>query len=349
MNVLSLFDGISCGRIALERAGIPVDKYYASEVDKHAITVSQKNYPDIVRLGDVTGWRNWGIDWSNIDLLIGGSPCQGFSFAGKQLAFNDPRSALFFTYVDILNHVRKHNPNIKFLLENVKMKKQHLDVITEQLGVAPKPINSSLVSAQMRQRYYWANWSFTEPVDRGVKLSDILESGVVDRLKSYGLDANYYKGGNLKSYFEKHRKQLVFEAKNGKQVKIKPEDIYQPRTFYETRTEFGKAERKRLSKLHGRDTTPRCKKSKHYVASPHEKANCIVTVDSFLNWVIDPDYYCRKLTVVEACRLQTMPDDFLNSISATQAFKSAGNGWTIDVVAHIFEGLKKQNQAAKAV
>ena len=135
MVVLSLFDGISCGQIALERAGIKVDKYYASEVDKYAITVTQANYPDTIQLGDVTKWREWDIDWGGIDLLIGGSPCQGFSFAGKQLAFDDPRSKLFFVYVDILNHIRSLNPDVKFLLENVKMKKEHLAVITEQLGV----------------------------------------------------------------------------------------------------------------------------------------------------------------------------------------------------------------------
>jgi DNA (cytosine-5)-methyltransferase 3A len=126
---------MSCGRIAAERAGLPVTKYYASEVDKHAIKVSQANWPDIIQLGDVTKWREWGVDWASIDLLIGGSPCQGFSFAGKQLAFDDPRSALFFVYVDILNHIRSVNPSVKFMLENVKMKKEHLDVINKYLGV----------------------------------------------------------------------------------------------------------------------------------------------------------------------------------------------------------------------
>ena len=135
-NVLSLFDGISCGQVALGRAGIEFDTYYASELDKYPIKITQANYPDTVQLGDVCNWREWGIDWSSIDLLIGGSPCQGFSFAGKQLAFNDPRSKLFFVYVDILNHIRKFNPNVKFLLENVKMKKEFLDVITESLFFA---------------------------------------------------------------------------------------------------------------------------------------------------------------------------------------------------------------------
>jgi len=214
MNVLSLFDGMSCGRIALDRAGIEVKKYYASELDKYAITVTQENWPDTVQLGDVTNWKEWDIDWASIDLLIGGSPCQGFSFAGKQLAFDDPRSKLFFVYVDILNHIKSVNPDVKFMLENVKMKKEYLNIISEQLGVEPVFINSALVSAQNRQRYYWANWEFGQPEDKGLVLADIIEDGRVDRDKPHCIDANYYKGGNLKSYFTKSRRQLVFTEKS---------------------------------------------------------------------------------------------------------------------------------------
>ena len=180
MNVLSLFDGMSCGQIALNRIGIKPTKYYASELDKYAIKVTQANYPDTVKLGDVTQWREWDIDWASIDLLIGGSPCQGFSFAGKQLAFDDPRSKLFFVYVDILNHIKSVNPSVKFMLENVKMKKEYLAVISEQLGVEPVFINSALVSAQNRQRYYWCNWEVSQPEDRGIVLADILESDHVE-------------------------------------------------------------------------------------------------------------------------------------------------------------------------
>jgi site-specific DNA-cytosine methylase len=180
MKVLSLFDGMSCGRLALEKAGFKVDTYYASEIDKHAIKVSGANWPSIIQVGDVTAWKSWdllhGLDWASIDLVIGGSPCQGFSFAGKQLAFDDPRSALFFTFVDILNHVRKHNPKVKFILENVKMKKVHLEAITDYMGVEPIFINSALVSAQNRKRYYWTSINRIEqPEDRGIFLEDILE------------------------------------------------------------------------------------------------------------------------------------------------------------------------------
>ncbi len=211
MIVLSLFDGMSCGQIALNQLGIKVDEYYASEIDKWAIQVTQKNYPDTIQLGDITKWREWDIDWASIDLVYGGSPCQGFSFAGKQLAFDDPRSKLFFEFVDIVNHIKSFNPDVKFLLENVRMKKEYLDVISEYMGVQPVMINSALVSAQNRVRFYWTNiGEIEQPEDRGILLKDIIEDNEVDRDKSYCLDANYHKGGNLKSYFEKGRGQLVF-------------------------------------------------------------------------------------------------------------------------------------------
>lgn len=205
MRVLSLFDGISCGMVALKRAGIPVSEYHACEIDKYAIAISQKNYPQIIRHGSVVDYH----PDRSFDYLIGGSPCQGFSFAGKQLALDDPRSALFLEYVRILEECRKLNPDIKFLLENVNMKKEFLDVITEKLGVQPVKINSALVSAQNRVRWYWANFPITQPEDKRLVLRDIIENGAVDREKSYCIDANYYKGGNPQQYFEKGRRQLV--------------------------------------------------------------------------------------------------------------------------------------------
>ena len=170
MNVLSLIDGMSCGRLALDRLGIKIDKYYASEIDKYAIQVASANYPDTIQIGDVCDVK--GEDYPNIDLILAGSPCQGFSFAGHQLAFDDPRSALFFEFVRVLKEV---DPKY-FLLENVKMKKEFLDIISDQVGVEPILINSSLLSAQNRQRYYWTNIPGVEqPEDRGLVLKDILE------------------------------------------------------------------------------------------------------------------------------------------------------------------------------
>jgi DNA-cytosine methyltransferase len=191
MNVLSLFDGMSCGMIALDRLGIKVDNYYASEIDKYAIQVSQANYPDIIQVGDITK-----LDLSTlpkIDLVMGGSPCQGFSFAGKQLAFDDPRSALFFEFHKAISYLQPKY----FLLENVRMKKEYLDIISEYMGVEPIFINSSLVSAQSRQRYYWTNIpGIEQPEERGIVLRDILEDQVGSEHYVGDNMQNNYKGGN---------------------------------------------------------------------------------------------------------------------------------------------------------
>jgi site-specific DNA-cytosine methylase len=171
MNVLSLFDGISCGQIALNRANIKYDNYFASEIDKFAIKVTQHNYPNTIQLGDVT--KILAKDLPKIDLLIGGSPCQGFSKEGKGLNFNDPRSKLFFEYVRLLKECKPKY----FLLENVKMKKEYRDIITHCLNVEPIEINSNLVSAQNRQRIYWTNAKIDNlPKNKGIKLSSILDN-----------------------------------------------------------------------------------------------------------------------------------------------------------------------------
>ena len=214
MKVLSLFDGMSCGRIALDQLGIPVDKYYASEIDKYAIQVSQANYPDTIHVGDICNLDP--EDYKDIDLILAGSPCQGFSFAGKQLAFDDPRSALFFEFIRLLKEIKPKY----FLLENVRMKKEFLQVISEQVsecypeipfGIEPIFINSSLLSAQSRQRYYWTNIpGIKQPEDKGIVLRDILEDNFdSERDKSHCIDANYFKGASVEQYKKKHRRQLV--------------------------------------------------------------------------------------------------------------------------------------------
>jgi DNA-cytosine methyltransferase len=198
MNVLSLFDGMSCGRIALDRLNIPVTSYYAAEIDKYATQVSEANYPDIIRLGDVCGVK--AEDLEPIDLLIAGSPCQGFSFAGKQLAFDDPRSALFFEFVRLLKECKPKY----FLLENVRMKKEFLDIISEQVGCEPIMINSALVSAQNRVRFYWTNiLGIEQPEQRGIVLRDILETreveGLTDKAIAYmNRSSDKWSGGKTR-------------------------------------------------------------------------------------------------------------------------------------------------------
>ena len=234
MKVLSLFDGMSCGRIALDQLGIPVEKYYASEIDKYAIQVSQANYPDIEQVGDICNLDP--KDYKDVDLMLAGSPCQGFSFAGKQLAFDDPRSALFFEFIRLLKAIKPKY----FLLENVRMKKEFLQVISEQVsacypeitfGIEPIFINSSLLSAQSRQRYYWTNIpNIQQPEDRGIVLKDILEDDFSsERDKAHCIDANYFKGASVEQYKKKHRRQLVNKpikvGMNVEEVKIRKHEV----------------------------------------------------------------------------------------------------------------------------
>lgn len=302
-TVLSTFDGMSCVRIALEQLGIPIKQYLASEIDKYPIQITQKNYPDTIQLGDVT--KVFAKDLPPIDILVGGSPCQGFSFAGDQLAFDDPRSALFFEFVRLLKECKPKY----FLLENVRMKKEYLDVITEQLGVEPIFINSSLVSAQNRQRYYWTNIpNVQQPEDRGLVLKDILEDSdwFTDRDKSHCLDANYFKGGNLKSYFEKHRRQLVFN----KPIQVGTADIK------------------------GFDIIKR-------VYSPEGKSPTLTTMQGGHRQpkVAEDETRWRKLTPLECERLQTVPDNYTEGVSNTQRYKMLGNGMTVEVIKHIFRSI----------
>lgn len=324
INVLSLFDGISCGQVALERVDIKVNNYFSSEIDKYAIQITQKNYPNTIQLGNINDWKTWDIDWNSIDLLIGGSPCQGFSFAGKQLNFNDPRSKLFFIYVDILNYIKTINPNIKFLLENVKMKQEYLNIISENLGVKPVLINSSLVSAQNRQRYYWANFNIDIPINKNIFLKDIIEKGIVDRDKSYCLDANYWKGTTIEQYINKARRQIVLDF---------------PVAFTERRTEHAKKIRKEYKEKYGRDFCSR--RDKELQPRADGKMNCLTATYNFKeHTLIDEKINYRKLTPIECERLQTLPDNYTQGISNSQRYKMLGNGWTVDVIAHIFKGLK---------
>lgn len=362
MNVLSLFDGMSCGRVALERAGIHVKKYYASEIDKYAIQVSQKNYPDIIRLGDINNWESWDIDWFGIDLILAGSPCQGFSFAGKQLAFDDKRSALFFRFAEILAHVQSLNSEVKFLLENVRMKKDYEKVITSVVGVEPVMINSALVSAQNRQRLYWCNWHVEQPADRKILLKNIVhENTITDREKSYCLDANYYKGASPEGYFQKCRRQLVFEI----QPYIVPFD--KSLQILDKETVSGKigffradSQANRVYSIHGKSVTlcgdagGGAAKTGQYLfgcitpdrTEKRQQGQRFSSGEKFYTLTAQDrhgiliDGYIRKLTPVECERLQTLPDNFTGGVSNTQRYKMLGNGWTVDVIAHILRALE---------
>ena len=323
VNVLSLFDGMSCGQIALERVGVDVGNYYASEVDKYAVQVTQKNYPDTIQLGDINNWREWDIDWKSIDLVYGGSPCQGFSFAGKQLAFDDPRSKLFFTFVDICDHIADHNPKIKFLLENVKMKGEYLNEITRIMGVDPIFINSALVSAQNRQRYYWTNIGKPiQPEDKGVSLSEILDPTLPScgvgarivgrRLNDLGKREDFNRDIPISQYLELR----VDDKTNCMTTVYKDSVVPYFKTDKRLKIKFNK---KKASCLTGGANS----------GGNHSDMDILV---------IEPDV-CRRYSVVECERLQTVPDNYTEGVSNSQRYRMLGNGWTVDVIAHIFKGL----------
>lgn len=328
MNVLSLFDGMSCGRIALDRLGIKVDNYYSSEIDKYAIKVSEANYPEIIQVGDVTK-----LDTSTlpkIDLIMGGSPCQGFSFAGKQLAFDDPRSALFFEFVRC---VKELNPKY-FLLENVRMKKEYLDIISEQIGVEPIMINSALVSAQNRVRFYWTNIpGIEQPEQRGIVLKDILEPNLKSDLSEKAIaymnrGSEKWSGGKSRAeHYIKHesKKSNCLTANMYKGVPYGVIAIDKP-------IQVGTA-----VDINGHDVLKR-------VYSPNGKSPTVNTCQGGNREpkVVVDEVYWRKLIPLECERLQTVPDNYTNHVSNSQRFKMLGNGWTIEVVTHILKNIKGQ-------
>lgn len=179
MKVISLFDGISTGQYCLKELGIDVETYYASEIDKYAIAITQYNFPNTVQMGDVNNWKEWDIDWSTIDLIIGGSPCQNLSNAGNGTGLEGSESGLFYRYLEILNHIKSLNPNVKFLLENVVMKKEWEQTFNDLLGVKPILIDSAIVSAQRRKRLYWTNIPIVGELEKkDITLKDIVEPTV---------------------------------------------------------------------------------------------------------------------------------------------------------------------------
>ena len=366
MNVLSLFDGMSCGQLALKRAGISYDNYYASEIDKHAIKVTMANFPNTIQLGDIT--KVSGYDLPKIDLLIGGSPCQGFSFAGKMLNFDDPRSKLFFEYVRILHECREKNPDIVYLLENVRMKKEAELVITQALNVYPIEINSALVSAQSRRRLYWTNINSThtdlfgcmipgieEPEDRGLFLKDIIEPEV---------NSKYYL---TEKQIESMIKRTEKNKARGTKFKFVPKEITQKANtienegrqdmeatyvFADYRSDEGLRIRRsgKTGTVNARaredvygaglvithNLPRRMGKGKGGKGHLQKTDGKSYSVDTQNRQAVE--LLCgriRRLSPIECERLQTIPDNFTNHVSEAQRYKMIGNGWTIDVIVHL--------------
>ena len=370
MNVLSLFDGMSCGQIALDQLGIKVDNYYAAEIDKYAIEIAKKNYPNTIHLGDVTKIK--GSDLPKIDLLIGGSPCQGFSFAGKQLNFDDPRSALFFEFVRLL---KECNPKY-FLLENVRMKKEYQDVITEHLGVEPIMINSALVSAQNRVRLYWTNIpNITQPKNRGIVLKDILETDYIgDDVKDTVRNQRHYKQDDQKALTctatmwkgAGNNGMTLVENKDrpiqvGMATDIKGYDcikrVYsdegksptlttmegghrQPKVAVYDNEQPHKDNYKKL-RDESQETVlaTQMNNSENFGNAVREKKAFTLRASNPNSMINKEQYYYRKLTPLECERLQTVPEGYTESVSNTQRYRMIGNGWTVEVIKHILKEI----------
>lgn len=384
MKVLSLFDGISCGKVALERAGIEVDQYYASEIDEGAIAISKERHPDIMYLGSVTDWKKWGIDFSEIDLLIGGSPCTGFSIAGKQLNFKDPQSKLFFEYVDILNEIKKANPNVKFLLENVKMKKEYENVITDYLGVEPIAIDSALVSAQRRKRLYWTNIEgVLQPEDKGIMLKDIVHENVdldtamskswckwfserMDKLleKSFVAISSKKAVTMTARQYANWQGNFVFEALQEYVIPFNDSLHILDRVSKSGRLMYfnsgGQGDRVYSAggkgvTLYGEGGGRGAKMGCYLIGNVefNDFSDARLADGQWFYGLTDVSRkpvlvkgYIRKLTPTECERLQTLPDGYTQAtfkgkpISDAKRYKALGNGWTVDVIAHILRNLK---------
>ena len=268
-DVLSLFDGMSCGQIALERSGIKVNKYFASEIDKHSIKVTQHNYPETIQLGDVTKIKS--SDLPKIDLLIGGSPCQGFSFAGKQLNFEDPRSKLFFEFVRLKNELQPKY----FLLENVKMKKEYENIISIYLNCEPIEISSSKFVPHNRKRLYWTNIGVKQPKQREWDINDYIDGEGF--ATSCGIDR-----------------------------------VFKKKEIFNTLT------------------------ASYWKGIRGSSRPAVSIREGFLD---DDREAHRMLSLSECERLQTVPIGYTNYVSKTQRYKMLGNGWTVDVIAHIFSHI----------
>ena len=389
MNVLSLFDGMSCGQQALERIGINVDNYFASEIDKYAIKVTMANYPNTIQLGSVVNVN--GYDLPKIDILIGGSPCQSFSFAGKRKGMStkdeqeiltlehylqlksegfefEGQSYLFWEYMRLLNELRSKNPNVYFLLENVEMGEKWEKVLTKAIGVKGIHINSSLVSAQNRKRIYWSNIGMKpmglfgekesiieQPKDKGILLKDVLENEV---------DEKYFLSKQRIETIKKSERSVNYVNNETKKFncliagynKIPTDGQYLVHNTMPRSSTTGKGGTGHLSRNDGKtyclDTgntnaveifalrgipNEKGENIQQIESRNDNKTNCLTSVQKD-NLIINTNRI-RRLTPIECERLQTVKDNYTNHVSDSQRYKMLGNGWTVDVIAHIFKYL----------
>ena len=343
MNVVSLFNGMNTGRQALENVGIKVNKYYSSEIKPYAIELTQHHFPDTIQVGDVTKWKEWDIDWKSIDLILSGSPCQDLSAAGKRAGIHGKKSSLFFTFVEILNHCKSLNPNVLFLQENVgSASKLDVGIMSRELGLYPCNINSSLLTAQLRNRYYWSNirtketmfdlvTDIPQPKDRGIMFKDILTDGYTDRDK-----ANCLLQGDYKQMVKDPIKEDTLIKKRIAKGKQTPNLVYYENNELRCKTNTAKGydvitENDCLDLSFPTSTTRRGRVTKG-------KSPCLM--ESNNNLYSYKDGIVRTVNQIEMERLQGFPDGYTNILSKAKAGSLLGDGWTLPVIEHIFKFIE---------
>jgi DNA (cytosine-5)-methyltransferase 3A len=378
MIVLSLFNGMNTGRQALENVGIKVDKYYSSEIKPYAIELTQHHFPDTIQLGDVTKWKEWNIDWSTIDLILSGSPCQDLSAAGKRAGINGKKSSLFFVFVDILNYIKTLKPNVLFLQENVgSASKLDVGIMSRCLGVYPVRINSKLVTAQLRDRYYWTNIrtkpfgmfgdivsDIPQPEDRKIMFKDIITDGIVDREKALAILASQGRNDTTQENIKKRgQKQFINVVYLNKEKAVAllegdskmfindpiKQDIYLkkrisngrqiPNLIYQQNNEI-------LIKTNtkkGFDTVTEndCLDLTFPTSTTRRgrvtKGKAPCLMQSSNNLFSYKDGILRTVNQTEMERLQGFPDGYTSILSKAKAGSLLGDGWTLPVIEHIFK------------
>ena len=334
MNVLSLFNGMSTGHTALDNVGIKVGKYYSSEIKPAAIKLTQHHYPDTIQVGDVTKWKEWDIDWKNIDMVLSGSPCQDLSIAGKRKGLEGERSGLFFVFVDILNHIKELNPKVLFLQENVgSAPKKDVGIMSRELGVYPVRINSSLVTAQLRDRYYWTNirtapdgmfgdivTDIPQPEDKKIMFKDIVQGGAVKVDKSVCLGERTIASAGYKDMESDKAQKFLKEREKKSMMSL----IYKDKhtclmEHYQKAFNFGERDSKRWQ--------------------DYAKKRVQNTGTTTL---IEKDGLVRIVNKVEMCRLQGFPDDWCDMLTDVEAGSLLGDGWTLPIIEHIFSFINER-------
>jgi len=331
MIVLSLFNGMSTGHTALDNVGIKVDKYYSSEIKLAAIKLTQHHYPDTIQVGDVTKWKEWDIDWKSVDMVLSGSPCQDLSVAGtsagQRLGLEGSRSSLFWVFVDILNHIKELNPNVLFLQENVaSAPKKDVGIMSRALGVYPVRINSSLVTAQLRDRYYWSNirtrqdglfgdtiTDVPQPKDRKIMFKDIVQGGAVKVDKSVYLAERTIVAASYKDMNSDKAQKYLKKRESRPMISL----IYKDKHSCLNTSSGTWNNTNQESLIHRNNTT------------------------GMITLIEENDGYVRTANKVEMCRLQGFPDDWCDILTITQAGSLLGDGWTLPIIEHIFSYIKE--------